>query len=87
MELKPHRTPPAPVPDERAFFRVVTAGFGQRRKMLSNALAAGLDLPRAVVERACAEAGVDPRARAETLSLAAFAALAQALHPYLRPLP
>ena len=87
VELKPHRTPPAPVPDERAFFRVVTAGFGQRRKMLSNALAAGLDLPRAVVERACAEAGVDPRARAETLSLAAFAALAQALHPYLRPLP
>jgi len=39
------------------------------------------------VERACAEAGVDPRARAETLGLAAFASLARALHPHLRPLP
>jgi len=65
----------------------VTAGFGQRRKMLSNALAAGLDLPRGVVERACAEAGVDPRARAETLGLAAFASLARALFPHLRPPP
>lgn len=87
VELRPHRTPPAPVPDERTFFRVVTAGFGQRRKMLSNALAAGLDLPRAIVERACAEAGVDPRARAETLDLAAFAALTRALYPHLRPPP
>jgi len=57
----------------------VRAAFGQRRKMLRNALATlaacrGVDL-----EDACARAGVAPSARAETLDLAAFARLARAL--------
>lgn len=55
--------------DDRAFFRVVRAGFGQKRKMLRNALSAGLGMPPARVESALGQAGVDPRRRAETLSL------------------
>jgi 16S rRNA (adenine1518-N6/adenine1519-N6)-dimethyltransferase len=50
--------------------RVVGAAFGKRRKTLRNALA-GL-LP----EDAIRAAGVDPSARAETLSVAQFVALA-----------
>ena len=56
-----------------AFARVVTAAFGQRRKTLRNALG-GL-----LTEEAIRAAGVDPQARAETLGVAQFAALARAL--------
>jgi 16S rRNA (adenine1518-N6/adenine1519-N6)-dimethyltransferase len=65
--------------DEEAFFQVVRAGFSQKRKMLRNSLSAGLGLPRAGVEEALARAGVDPRRRAETLSLAEWAAVARAI--------
>jgi 16S rRNA (adenine1518-N6/adenine1519-N6)-dimethyltransferase len=54
---------------------VVRAAFGQRRKTLANALrGAGFPDPAA----ACAAAGIDPRARAETLAPEAFLALARA---------
>ncbi len=65
--------PPVAVADEAAFFRVVKAAFGQRRKTLANALkAAGIEA--AVL----AAAGVDGGRRGETLSLAEFAAVANA---------
>lgn len=79
IEMIPHRSPPVAVPDDQSFFRIVTAGFGQRRKTLQNALASGLGLPKEVIEDACAVAKIDPRVRAETLDLDAFAALARAL--------
>jgi len=59
--------------DEAAFFRVVRAGFSQKRKMLRNALSAGLALPPVRVEEALARAGIDPRRRAETLGLQEWA--------------
>ena len=53
---------------------VVRAAFGQRRKTLANALrGAGLLDPA----QACAAAGIDPRARAESLAPEAFLALAR----------
>jgi 16S rRNA (adenine1518-N6/adenine1519-N6)-dimethyltransferase len=79
LTLVPHARPPVQVDDEGALFRVVAAGFGHRRKTLANALARGLDLAPSAVEAACRAAGVDPRARAETLDLKAFAALTRAL--------
>ncbi|HEV2440228.1 MAG TPA: 16S rRNA (adenine(1518)-N(6)/adenine(1519)-N(6))-dimethyltransferase RsmA [bacterium] len=86
LTLVPHARPPVQVDDEAAFFRVVAAGFGHRRKMLANALAQGLDLPPSAVDAACRAAGVDPRARAETLDLEAFAALARTLARVRRPI-
>lgn len=77
----PHGTPPVRVSDEEELFRVISSGFAHRRKVLSNALSHALGLAAEVVETACREAGVDPRARAETLSLEQFAALTEALHP------
>ena len=61
-----------PLPDDEqpAFFRVVAAGFGQRRKTLSNSLMAGLALPRPAIQAALAAAELDPRRRAETLTVA-----------------
>jgi 16S rRNA (adenine1518-N6/adenine1519-N6)-dimethyltransferase len=64
---------------EKDFFRVVRAGFGQKRKTLRNSLSAGLALPPARVEELLARAGVDPRRRAETLSLEEWAAVTRQL--------
>jgi len=55
--------------------RVVTAAFGQRRKMLRSSLD-GLGVP---VENLLERAGIAPSARAEDLSVAEFCALARAL--------
>lgn len=71
------RDPPLTGPDERCFFRVVRAGFSQRRKQLRNSLKAGLGIPAKEVEAALAAAGIDPRRRAETLSLDEWGKLAQ----------
>ena len=84
-EIVPRDDPAVSVPDDGEFGRIVAAGFGQRRKTLVNALAHGLGLPVAVVIQVCAANRVDPRARAETLGLEAFAALARALHPLPPP--
>jgi 16S rRNA (adenine1518-N6/adenine1519-N6)-dimethyltransferase len=65
--------------DARAFFRVVRAGFSQKRKTLRNALSAGLRLPPAEVEAALNAAGIDPRRRAQTLGLQEWADLTAAL--------
>ncbi len=64
---------------ERNFFRVVRAGFGQRRKTLRNSLSAGLALKAGQVEQALLAAGVDPSRRAETLSLEEWALAAAEL--------
>lgn len=58
--------------DEARFGQVVAAAFSQRRKTLRNALRALVD------EAAFDRAGVDPRRRGETLSVAEFVALADA---------
>jgi 16S rRNA (adenine1518-N6/adenine1519-N6)-dimethyltransferase len=74
VKLTRWEKPPAPV-DEQALFDFITAGFSQRRKRLSNAVA---DLPGVTkegVERALEEMGLPPSVRAERLDLADFAKL------------
>ncbi len=64
------RTVPLVLPDERKrFFRVVKAGFSRRRKQIHNALSGGLGLPSEQVKEALLRAGIQPRRRAETLSV------------------
>jgi 16S rRNA (adenine1518-N6/adenine1519-N6)-dimethyltransferase len=50
-------------------FRLVKAGFSQRRKTLLNSLSAGMRLDRATVQTICATAGIDPARRAQSLGL------------------
>jgi len=71
--------PAVPGVDERAFFRAVRAGFGQKRKTLRNSLRAGLVLDSGHVAAALARAGIDPERRAETLSLEEWGAVVRAL--------
>ena len=65
-----------PVSDQGVFRRVVLAAFGQRRKAVANALAAGLRIPVAAAREGLRRIGIDPGHRAETLSLADFARIA-----------
>lgn len=74
-------TPPVDIEDADAFFRIVKAGFAQRRKQLRNTLASGLHLPPEEVAARLRETGVDPKRRAQTLSLEEWARVAQALAP------
>ncbi|MGB8647467.1 MAG: 16S rRNA (adenine(1518)-N(6)/adenine(1519)-N(6))-dimethyltransferase RsmA [Anaerolineae bacterium] len=64
-------TPPSRFPDipPRRFFEIVRAGFGMRRKQVHNALQRGLGRNEFEVGTRLARAGIDPRRRAETLSL------------------
>jgi 16S rRNA (adenine1518-N6/adenine1519-N6)-dimethyltransferase len=70
-----HPEPTVDVPSPDALFALVRAGFAQRRKMLRRALQPRLgERTTEVLE----QAGVDPRARAESLDLEAWAAVARA---------
>ncbi|MBL8092593.1 MAG: ribosomal RNA small subunit methyltransferase A [Anaerolineales bacterium] len=61
------------------FFRVVKAGFSQKRKQLRNALGSGMSRPAQSVDAWLTHAGIDPKRRAETLSLEEWVRLAQGL--------
>lgn len=76
LQLVLRREPPVRVPDEAAFFRLIRAAFGQRRKTLANAVSAGLGMEKPAVLEAMARAGIPAAARAEELTLEAFARLA-----------
>ncbi|MFL5321334.1 MAG: 16S rRNA (adenine(1518)-N(6)/adenine(1519)-N(6))-dimethyltransferase RsmA [Myxococcaceae bacterium] len=78
--------PRAPIVDDARFRRVVKAGFAQRRKTLINSLKSDKQL--ATPEQysaALATAGIDPRRRAETLSVEEFVAIERALGPIATP--
>ena len=64
--------------DERRLWTVVDGAFSQRRKTIRNALRR-LGVPAADADRALAKAGIEPAARPETLDLAAFARVAEAV--------
>jgi 16S rRNA (adenine1518-N6/adenine1519-N6)-dimethyltransferase len=69
--------PPVAVAEDR-LWPVVDAGFAERRKTMRNALRR-LGVEAAQADRLLEASGVDPSARAETLSLEDFARLAEAL--------
>ena len=65
--------------NEKTFFKVIKAGFGQRRKTLSNALSVLKGYDKATILRCLEEAGIDPVRRGETLSLEEYARLSDVL--------
>jgi 16S rRNA (adenine1518-N6/adenine1519-N6)-dimethyltransferase len=77
LVCKRRSTPPVEVPDEKTFFKVVTAAFSVRRKMLNNSLKNMGGLNGEQVKAWLDRAGIDGRRRAETLSLEEFAMLAR----------
>ena len=69
--------PPVDVIDEKLFFRVVKAGFAQRRKTFSNTMkTTGLSKDR--IEELLVKANIDGQRRGETFTLQEFADVANA---------
>jgi 16S rRNA (adenine1518-N6/adenine1519-N6)-dimethyltransferase len=73
VRLRPHASPPFPMNALPEYAHVVKAAFAQRRKTLRNALRVLLSA------EAIAASGVDPGARAETVSPALYSSLADTL--------
>ena len=80
VRMTPRHMPPITVQDEKRFFRLVKAAFGQRRKTLLNALAAGLGgVERDSIRAAILSCGLPEDIRGERLGIPEFAALTAAL--------
>ncbi len=80
VQIEPHPGGPLLPPGEApGFFAVARAGFSQPRKQLKNSLAAGLRVDAGTASGWLAAAGIDPRRRAETLSLEEWLALYRAV--------
>ena len=72
--LKRRETPPAETEDEDLMLRVIRAAFGQRRKTLVNALAAGIPgLGKNECEKILAGLNLETNIRGEMLKLGDFA--------------
>lgn len=69
--------PPVDVIDEKLFFRVVKAGFAQRRKTFSNTMKT-TGLGKEQIDIILTKAGIDGQRRGETFSLQEFADIANA---------
>lgn len=76
LEIQFKTAPEFPARDEALLFRIVRAAFGKRRKTLKNALTqSDLRLDGAIVSDWLEDCAVDPRRRAETLSVAEYVTL------------
>jgi len=75
VRLVPYTRPPIQVNDVAVFEQLVRQAFAQRRKTLRNALRGMLEAD------AISALGIDPVARAETLSVSDFAVLANHVPP------
>jgi 16S rRNA (adenine1518-N6/adenine1519-N6)-dimethyltransferase len=74
-----YEKPIVDVPSMEAFFKVVNAGFSQKRKQLKNSLGGGLHMTHEEAAALLEQAGIDPRRRAETMNLDEWAALTRVI--------
>lgn len=75
MDIRPE--PENSVGNEKLFFRMVHAAFGQRRKTASNSISSGMGISKEIVVKAIEQCGFEPSVRAETLDMAQLAALSE----------
>jgi len=78
IDIYPSPVIPAELLD--TFFKLIKAGFSQKRKTLRNSLASGLHIPTASSETLLREAGIDHMRRAETLNLEEWQILCEAIN-------
>ncbi len=82
LEFKFKKTIEYPVYDEAFFFSVIKAAFGNRRKILKNALAASaLNIDASTAKNILQRSDIDPLRRAETLTVEEFVKLSNNLNP------
>lgn len=79
VAIEVYDEPAGGVTDVKGFFRVARAGFSAPRKQLRNSLGNGLGIAGDEAETLLLAAGVDPKRRAESLTMEEWAALARAV--------
>lgn len=62
------------------FFKLIKAGFSQKRKTLRNSLSAGLRIAPVAAEEMLRKANIDSKRRAETLSIEEWEGLCETIH-------
>jgi 16S rRNA (adenine1518-N6/adenine1519-N6)-dimethyltransferase len=83
LRLDVYPQPPIDVSDVAGFFDIVMHGFRSPRKQIRNSLAHSLEMPPSQVASLLEKAGIEPKRRAETLSLQEWRELWQIFAPYL----
>lgn len=78
VTLVSHDEPMIAEADEKEFFRLVKAGFVEKRKKLRSSLSGGLHLEKTEVDALLRRASIDTEARPQELSIAQWQALYQA---------
>ncbi len=79
LRIDVHPQPLIPIPLLDKFFSLIKAGFSQKRKNLRNSISAGMRMSADETEVFLKESGIDPRRRAETLSLEEWGKLTENL--------
>lgn len=77
VEIDLYPEPRIPADRIDTFFRLARAGFSQKRKTLRNSLSAGMHLSPAEAEEILREADIEPRRRAQALSIEAWRRLVE----------
>ena len=81
MSIDVFEQPMVSAEESERFFRVLHAGFGQKRKQLHNSLSHGLRRSKAGILAALDEADVDPTRRPQTLNVHEWVRLTRVLLP------
>ena len=79
LRIDTYETPIVDVPSDKLFFKVVKAGFSQKRKQLRNSLSGGLQVKSKIAQGYLDNAGIDSKRRAETLNLEEWARLTRTI--------
>jgi 16S rRNA (adenine1518-N6/adenine1519-N6)-dimethyltransferase len=66
--------------DPKELFRLVKAGFSERRKKLRSSLSGGLQISKQEAEKLLESASIDPNLRAQNLSLADWIVLSSGIY-------
>ena len=69
------------------FFHLIKAGFSQKRKTIRNAFKSGLGWPLTLVDNLLFKSGMDPKRRAETLSLPEWNLLCKSYNQLANEIP
>ena len=77
VKLSIRKGPPVAPGDEALMFAMIRAAFAERRKFALNSMSARLPADKAELRKVFGLCGIDPSVRAEQLSLADYAALAE----------
>lgn len=77
LKIRRREKPAVEVKDRKLFFSLVKMGFGQRRKVFTNAMKSG-GIPADWIPKILAKAGIDGKRRGETFSMEEYGRLADA---------